>query len=503
MIPEKGGVGGLAVEQNDNTDEGLAVHALVDVETGLIDGANVIYHSVSPITNSGPIEFIVPRDNECSFILNQTRLSGYFVVEDEDGNAVLPNDPVSLVNHFSACLFSQVEVYLNGTQVCDLSSANSYPWRMFIQSYLTYSKAVKDSYLAAEGYYSENPDEADNLDYDTISKQSTPGMFARRALMTRKKPVFFNTRLGVDLFYTDRFLPPNIDIKIKLIRNKETFGLRYLSRRVDFVDDGEDQTDAGPTPAGANNDTTTSSGTATGSAAPAESNSQQNQTARARIITKNYRIVLKDLKLHMRKVLPTLQIRDNYKARLLKSPCYLPYKASKLRHFTIPAGISSYTIPNVATGILPKSVVFAMIHSEAMNFNPQYNPFNFEHFNLNRFNITRNGQNVFPKAIETNFKNGDVLDLYRHMYDSLGVKHGNHSFGTTIEEFKRGKTFMVADLNPDQCNLYHTHADVYGNLDLELSFAKNLEVPIYIFAYMNYNSGIKIDQYHQVFKGSE
>ena len=66
-IPEKGGVGRLAIEQNDSTDKGLAVHAPIDVETGLIDGSNVIYHSVSPIANSGPIEFLVPRDNECFF----------------------------------------------------------------------------------------------------------------------------------------------------------------------------------------------------------------------------------------------------------------------------------------------------------------------------------------------------------------------------------------------------------------------------------------------------
>ena len=89
------------------------------------------------------------------------------------------------------------------------------------------------------------------------------------------------------------------------------------------------------------------------------------------------------------------------------------------------------------------------------------------------------------------------------MYDSLGVKHGNHSFGMTPYEFQHGKTFLVADLNPDQCNSYHTHPDVYGNLDLELSFKDNLEKPIYVFAYMNYNSGIKIDQFQQVIKGTE
>ena len=138
-----------------------------------------------------------------------------------------------------------------------------------------------------------------------------------------------------------------------------------------------------------------------------------------------------------------------------------------------------------------------------MNLHPAYNPFHFTHFNLTSFNLKKNGQNVFPKAIETDFENDDFLDLYRHMYDSLGVKHGNHTFGLTTGEFKNGKLFMVADLNPDQCNLYHTHPDAFGSLDLELTFKKNLETPIYVFAYMNYNSGIKIDQYQQVIRGNE
>ena len=178
--------------------------------------------------------------------------------------------------------------------------------------------------------------------------------------------------MGVDFFYTDRFLPPNIDIKIKLIRNKETFGLRYL-----------------PTAAVTSSNTNTSTTTTPGNTSTT--------TTTTPTTTKNYRIVLKDLKLHMRKVLPTLQIRDNYRARLLKSPCFLPYKASKLRHFTIPGGVSSYSIPNVATGILPKSVIFAMIKSDAMNLHPGYNPFDFQHFNLTSFNLKKNHQNIKKK----------------------------------------------------------------------------------------------------------
>ena len=142
-VPEKSGIAGLAVEQNDGIESGLALHSPLEVETGLLDGAHIIYNSVASITNTGPVEFLVPRDNECSFILNQTRLSSYFVVTNDDGDLVKNDTKVTLVNHFAVCLFSQVEVYLNGVQVADLSSAVTYPWRMFIQSFLSYNSEVK------------------------------------------------------------------------------------------------------------------------------------------------------------------------------------------------------------------------------------------------------------------------------------------------------------------------------------------------------------------------
>ena len=445
-LPEKSGIGGLAIEQNDGTEEGLALHAPLDVETALIEGSNVIYNSVAAITNTGPVEFLIPRDNECSFILNQTRLSGYFRVEDGEGKGVTDTDKVTLVNHFAACLFSQVEVYLNGTQVCDLSSAVSYPWKMFIQSFLSYSLEVKDSYLQSEGYYSESADEIEKLIADSADEKS---LTKRKALITGLKKVYFSTRLAVDLFHTDRFLPPNVDIKIKLVRSPEKFGL--LQKDTD----------------------------------------------------NKFKIVLKDLKLQMRKILPTLQERDKFKSRLLREACYLPYKASRMRHYVIPTGVSSMNITNISNGILPKSVFFVMIHNQAMSHDPTKNPFRFEHFNLSNYNLKKNGQCVFPRPFQINPAAGDAIELYRHLYDSIGISHSNQSIGLTFDQFLKGRFFLAADLTPDQCNSYHAHPDSYGNLDLELGFSTITPHPIYVIAYSIFNSGIKLDQFQQVIKGTD
>ena len=63
-LPDKSRIAGLAVEQNDGTESGLALQAPLEVETGLLEGAHVIYNSVASITNTRPVEFLVPRDNE-------------------------------------------------------------------------------------------------------------------------------------------------------------------------------------------------------------------------------------------------------------------------------------------------------------------------------------------------------------------------------------------------------------------------------------------------------
>ena len=159
--------------------------------------------------------------------------------------------------------------------------------------------------------------------------------------------------------------------------------------------------------------------------------------------------------------------------------------------------MSSFNIANIANGTLPKQVFFVMVHNQAMS-----HPFNFQHFNCTTFNLEKNGQCVFPKPFLPNIEEGDAIDLYRHLYDSIGISHGNQSIGLMYDDFLRGRFFLAADLTPDQCNSYHTHPENYGNLDLELAFSKITPHPIYVLALSIFNSGIKIDQFQQVMKGT-
>ena len=66
----------------------------------------------------------------------------------------------------------------------------------------------------------------------------------------------------------------------------------------------------------------------------------------------------------------------------------------------------------------------------------KHNPFNFQHFDLNYFNLVKNGQCIFPKAFQPDFDVDNYMNLYRHMYDSTCFGISNSSWG--ISPFHSG-----------------------------------------------------------------
>ena len=150
----------------------------------------------------------------------------------------------------------------------------------------------------------------------------------------------------------------------------------------------------------------------------------------------------------MRKVLPIEQHRKRFRMKMSQQPCYIPFKLSQLKVFVIPAGVTSYTATNIALQILPKQVIFALIHNQALTHDRKINPFDFQHFDLNYFNLIKNGQCIFPKAFQPDFDDDNYMDLYRHMYDSTGFGISNSSCDISPAVFKRGRCFLTADLIP-------------------------------------------------------
>ena len=443
-----GGIGGLNVDLDELRGKSLDVHLPPESDVDLIGGRSVIYNSISSVDDSGDIEFHVPPDPECYFVLNQARLEGCFVVKTDHDVKVVRMTKVTLAGHYCASLFSQIEIYLNGTQICDQSSTVSYPFKHHIDTTLSYHLNTVKYALRAEGHLPSHYDPC-KMEYDDFrgikATASCDCYKNTRDQIYEGKKVYFCSTIGADIFRADKYLPPNVDIKIKLKRFNRSFGILQRTESQDFA------------------------------------------------------FSLQDVKLRMRKVLPSLTVRNRFNMKLISQPSFIAYEDTQLRHFHVPKESTSYSVNFINTDIgkLPLQVVFTLIDASVLSKErSEVDPYRFEHADLSSVVIKKNGKPLIPAPLECNFDDGNYIELFDHFCSNVGSK-----INVTPESFVDGKFFLFFDLTPDKCHSFHNHLAEPGNLELDLTFRKATPKAFSLIAYCVYNAALTIDSNGQVYKG--
>ena len=146
----------------------------------------------------------------------------------EVGTDLAPDAPVAPVNNWLHSLFSQVDVYLYDTLVTP--SSNTYPFRAYVDTVLSYGAEAKNTQLTSQLWYK---DTAGHMDSTTADGGNT-GLVERRRYISESRVVEMMGQLHVDLFLQDRFLLNGVSVKIRLVRSKDAFSL---------MDDGQNPDD--------------------------------------------------------------------------------------------------------------------------------------------------------------------------------------------------------------------------------------------------------------------
>ena len=81
-----------------------------------------------------------------------------------NGDDLVLADPVGPVNNWLHSLFSQVDVYLNGTLVT--SSTNSYAYRAYIETLPSYSTIAKATQLTSQLWHKDTATRMDAVEID-------------------------------------------------------------------------------------------------------------------------------------------------------------------------------------------------------------------------------------------------------------------------------------------------------------------------------------------------
>ena len=178
---------------------------------------------LTTLTDSSPIEFVITGSGEEYVDLSQTYLQVTAQITKQNGDDLTTQNAagadghdagVGPVNNWLHSLFSQVDVSLNERLVTP--STNTYAYRAYIETLLSYGPAAKNSQLTNSMWFM---DEGAMEGTDNTNM----GFMARRKLIMNSR---IHTMLGrphIDLCFQDRLMLNGVDIKMRFVRSKDHF----------------------------------------------------------------------------------------------------------------------------------------------------------------------------------------------------------------------------------------------------------------------------------------
>ena len=205
----------------------LELFSVPPTQTAIESSQWVEYRPITSLTDSGPIEFSITGSGEEYVDLSESYLQVTAkIVQPDGGDLVQSSDTsgtvtgtdagIGPVNLWLHSLFSQVDVSLNDRLVTP--SMNTYPYRAYLETLLSYGPAAKESYLTAALWYK---DSAKHMDDAQLNK----GFKNRQRWTLGSKQVTMIGRPHLDLCCQDRLMLNGVDIKMRLVRSKDAFSL--------------------------------------------------------------------------------------------------------------------------------------------------------------------------------------------------------------------------------------------------------------------------------------
>ena len=350
------------------------------------------------------------------------------------GTELAPDTPVAPVNNWLHSLFSQVDVYLNDTLMTH--SSNSYPFRAYVDTLLSYGAEAKTTKLTSQLWYK---DTAGNMDATTADGDNT-GLVERRRHISESRVVEMMGRLHVDLFLQDIFLLNGVSVKIRLVRSKDAFSLMASGQNPD------------------------------------------------------YKVHKVDAVLLARKAVLSPTVQMAHIKALEKGTAKYPIRPVDCKVFTIPQGAMSHTHENLFLGTLPKRLILWCIDNDAYNGEYSKKNVNAKDNAINFLAVYVDGRQVPAKPLQPNFETGSYIRSYVNLFSATGKQAQDEGNEFSSDEFGKCYTFFGFDLTPDGCDGGCFHFTRKGNLRIEMHFATALEQTVNVVVYGEFEAVLEIDK---------
>jgi len=335
--------------------------------------------------------------------------------QDGDDQKVAP------INYYGNTLFENVELYLNGNLI--ESSNNLYPYKAFLQTFLSMGQDAKENQLALCGYFPDTGDIDTNAIRASMNAVNCANKgLKNRYLLTRYSKAFAAlSPLHLDFCAQKRYIQNRTNVKIRLSRVSPQFGL--------IANAGD----------------------------------------------KNFSWITNTAYLLVRMVKPRDSLRLAVEQALQSETVKYPLKTTEMRYFTFPGNGTTLNEPSLYTGHLPVRLCLALVEAAALDGDYQKSPFNFKPFNVTDIDVRVNGKSLTNDPIKVDLRNNDHVLPYFWMFRNTGGLFTNEPIIDYLQ-YKKGHFIYVFDLTQDnEHGLHEFHQPRSGviSVDIRLRTAPN------------------------------
>ena len=203
----------------------LDLFDVTPTQASIYQGCMVVYHPVATTSDVSPIEFYIPGSGDNYLDPANMYLHLSCKIRGVDGSVLADDALVAPVN-LLMYIFSHIDIYLNDKLIS--SASGNYAYRAYLETLLNYGKAAKDSQLTASLWCPDDAGSMDSID------NANANFVKRKRLSEKSENIDLVGRLHSDLFFQEKLLLNGIDLRLKLVRDKNSFVLLSGARDAAF-----------------------------------------------------------------------------------------------------------------------------------------------------------------------------------------------------------------------------------------------------------------------------
>ena len=215
--------------------------------------------------------------------------------------------------------------------------------------------------------------------------------------------------------------------------------------------------------------------------------------------TADFKIIFESAVLDVKRVLLNPSVINGHQSGLAKQNALYPLNHTEIITFTIPKGQKSYIKDRLFPLQAPKLLMIAMLENAAFNGAIKKNPFHFQHFDLNKIALYREGESMPGRPFTPDFAKKHYARLYKNTMEAFNYYNTDDTNGLKYDEFANGYSIYAYDLTAtNDVSADYRQPINTNNLRLELYFEKDLPETINVLLYAVFDGHIEITRLRDV-----